>query len=68
MDIHPSNNLFDSFIDYQSELILMFDQFAKEFGFITVDAGRPVMEVFGDLQNHIRQLLEDQQPILDENL
>ena len=68
MDIHPSNNLYDSFIDYQSELILMFDQFAKEFGFITVDAGRPVMEVFEDLQNHIRQLLEDQQPILEENL
>jgi len=67
MDIHPSNNLYDSFIDYQSELILLFDQFSKEYNFITVDAGRPVMDVFSDLQNHIRDLLEDQQPILEED-
>jgi len=67
MDIHPSNNLYDSFIDYQSELIMMFDQFAQEYGFVTVDAGRPVMEVFSDLQGHIRNLLEDQQPIIEEN-
>jgi len=66
MDIHPSNDLYDSFIDYQSKLILLFDQLAEEFDFHTIDAGRPVMEVFNDLQNHIRDLLEDQQPILDE--
>jgi len=66
MDIHPSHDLYDSFIDYQSELILLFDQLAEEFDFHTIDAGRPVMEVFNDLQNHIRDLLEDQQPILDE--
>lgn len=67
MDIHPANNLYDSFIEYQSELIMMFDQFAKEYGFVTVDAGRPVMDVFSDLQGHIRDLLEDQQPIFEEN-
>lgn len=67
MDIHPSKNLFDSFIDYQSELIMRFDQFAEEFGFVVVDAGRPVMEVFSDLQDHIQNLLEDQQPILEND-
>jgi dTMP kinase len=66
MDIHPSQNLYDSFIDYQSELIMRFDQFAEEFGFVVVDAGRPVMEVFSDLQDHIQNLLEDQQPILED--
>lgn len=65
-DIHPSNDLYDSFIDYQSELITLFNHLAEEFGFVTIDAGRPVMEVFTDLQNHIRDLLEDQRPILDE--
>ncbi|MEA3327805.1 MAG: thymidylate kinase [Chloroflexota bacterium] len=68
MDIHPSTDLYDSFIDYQSELILLFDQLAEEYDFVTIDAGRPVMEVFKDLQNHIRDLLEDQQSILDEIL
>jgi dTMP kinase len=66
MDIHPSQNPYDSFIDYQSELIMRFDQFAEEFGFVVVDAGRPVMEVFSDLQDHIQNLLEDQQPILED--
>ena len=65
-DIHPSNDLYDSFIDYQSELITLFNHLAEEFSFVTIDAGRPVMEVFTDLQNHIRDLLEDQRPILDE--
>lgn len=67
MDSHPSNDLYDSFIDYQSKLILIYDQFAEEYGFVTVDAGRPVMDVFSDLQTHIRALLEDQQPILADD-
>lgn len=67
MDLRPSHNLYDSFIEYQSELTLLFDQFAQDYGFITVDAGRPVMEVFAELENHIRDLLEDQQPILEDD-
>jgi dTMP kinase len=67
MDLHPTNNLFDSFLEYQSQLILLFDQFAKEYQFVTVNAGRPVMDVFSDLQGHIRNLLEDQHPIIEEN-
>jgi len=67
MDIHPSNNLYDSFIDYQSDLLVLFDQFAEEYGFITIDAGRSALEVFSDLQKEIRQLLEDQQPILEDD-
>lgn len=67
MDSHPSNDLYDSFIDYQSKLILIYDQLAEEYNFMTVDAGRPVMDVFSDLQTHIRNLLEDQQPILADN-
>lgn len=67
MDLHPSQNLFDSFIEYQSELSLAFDQLSREYNFVTVDAGRPVMDVFEDLEGHIRDLLEDQQPILEDD-
>jgi dTMP kinase len=67
MDLRPSDNLFDSFLDYQAKLIALFDQLAQEYGFVTVDAGRPVMDVFEDLQGHIRALLEDQQPIFEED-
>lgn len=68
MDVHAADNLYDSFIKYQSELGMMFDQLAQEYGFVTIDAGRPVMDVFGDLQAEIRKLLEDEQPIFSENL
>ena len=68
MDIHLADNLFDSFIDYQSKIGMQFSQLAKEYGFVTLDAGRPVSEVFSDLQSHIRHLLEDQHPIIDIDL
>lgn len=67
MDLRPSHNLYDSFIEYQSQLTIIFDQFAQDYDFVTVDAGRPVMEVFADLEDHIRDLLEDQQPILEDD-
>ena len=68
MDLRPTDNLFDSFLNYQAKLISLFDQLSQEYGFATIDAGRPIMNVFEDLQHHISDLLEDQQPILEENL
>jgi dTMP kinase len=68
MDIHLADNLFDSFVDYQSKISMQFTQLAKEYKFVTIDAGRPVTEVFADLQSHIRRLLEDQHPIIDIDL
>jgi dTMP kinase len=68
MDIHAADNLYDSFINYQAELGLMFDQLAQEYGFVTINAGRPVMDVFSDLKTQIRDLLEDEQPIFNEKL
>ncbi len=67
MDIHPLYNLYDSFVEYQSELILLFNQLSKDYGFITIDAGRPVKQVFPDLQSQIMGLLEDFQSTLDED-
>ena len=68
MDIHLADNLFDSFVDYQSKISMQFSQLAKEYKFVTIDAGRPVSDVFSDLQSHIRNLLEDQHPIIDIDL
>jgi len=60
MDLYPADNLYDSFVDYQGRLSVLFDQMAKEYGFVTIDAGRSVKDVFEDLQAQIRNLLEDQ--------
>jgi dTMP kinase len=39
MDVHAADNLYDSFINYQSELGLMFDQLAQAYSFVTLNAG-----------------------------
>ena len=59
MDIRCADNLYDSFCIYQSRLIELYDEMAKEFGFITIDANRSVHDVFEDLQERIRPLLDE---------
>jgi len=59
MDIRCANNLYDSFCIYQSRLIELYDEMAEEFGFVTIGANRSVEEVFEDLQERIRPLLDE---------
>jgi len=68
MDLLPSSNLYDSFLDYQARLISLYDQLSQEYGFVSIDSGRPIMDVFAELQRHIHELLEDQQPIIEEDI
>jgi dTMP kinase len=58
MDIGFADNLYDSFCIYQERLIKQFDQMSEEFGFVNIDANRSVKEVFGDIQGHIRELID----------
>lgn len=58
MDIIKSDNLYDSFVDYQSRMVEQFDCLAKEFNFITVDANRSVQEIFAEMRHHIKPLLK----------
>jgi len=61
MDIRCAENLYDSFCIYQSRLIEQFDQMSEEYGFITIDANRSPQEIFKDIQQHIRKLLNESQ-------
>jgi len=56
MDMHCSDNLYDSFCEYQSRLIVQFDIMAEEFSFIPIDANQPVKRVFEDLKEEIRKM------------
>ncbi len=56
MDIHCSDNLYDSFCIYQSRLIKEFDKMAKEYNFSVIDANRTITPVFDDIKNHINNL------------
>src|SRR5690349_8149588 len=56
MDMRFGNNMFDSFVKYQTRLIRALDVMAKKYEFVTVDASRPPDVIFQDLQKHILRL------------
>jgi len=58
MDIRCADNLYDSFCVYQSKLVEQFDRMADEFGFMTIDATRPVNAVNEDLRRNIMALFQ----------
>jgi dTMP kinase len=56
MDMRFGDNMFDSFVKYQTRLIRALDAMAKKYNFVTVDAGRPPDVIFRDLREHISNL------------
>ncbi len=61
MDIHCSDNLFDSFVVYQQRLMEQFDVMAQEYNFISVDANCSPQKVDADLRKHINAMLQKDQ-------
>ncbi len=62
MDFLRLDDPYDAWMKYQTRLISQMDVLAKEYGFITIDAGRPVREVFFELRDQIAELLVDMRP------
>jgi dTMP kinase len=56
MDIRCADNIYDSFLTYQGKLIEEFEKMSDEFGFVNIDATRPVQAVFNDLKTQIKTL------------
>ncbi len=59
MDLHLADNLYDSFVAYQSLLIREFDELALEYNFVHVNGDQPVTPIFEDLKVHILELLHN---------
>lgn len=59
MDMGYEDNLYDSFCNYQARLIEQFDQMSEEFGFIAIDANRSSQEVFEEIKEHVRALMNE---------
>lgn len=57
MDVTRADNLYDSFVIYQSRMIEQLDQMATEYGFIQIDASRSVLSVNEELRKQIRPFL-----------
>ena len=65
MDIHPSEDMYDSFRKYQSELLTEFERLAKEYNFDVVDATPDARIVFDRLRAGISRVLsgEPREPL-----
>ena len=62
MDFLRLDDPYEAWIEYQTRLIAQLDTIAVEYNCTTVDAGRPVYEVFSDLRDRIADLLVDMRP------
>ena len=57
MHLALGGDIYESFVRYQSWLLREYDQLAREFGFVTVDARQPVEEIQDVLRGHVRRHL-----------
>ena len=57
MDLHMGQDLFDSFVNYQSRLTAEYDKLAKEFDFETIDARKAVDEIQEKIRENVKELL-----------
>jgi dTMP kinase len=57
MDLHPSEDMYESFRKYQTALLAQFDVLAQEYGFEVVDASSDVRTVFDRLRDAISHVL-----------
>lgn len=58
MDLHMGQDLFDSFVNYQSVLIGEYDKLAKEFNFETVDARKGVDDIQTEIREKVKEVLK----------
>ena len=59
MDLGLGEDFYDSFIEYQSRMLKVFDRMSSEFGFQGLNASRSVRSVAADLRRAIVKLLDE---------
>jgi dTMP kinase len=65
MDLHPSEDMYESFRKYQTALLAHFDTLAEEYRFEVIDASADVRTIFHNLRDGIARVLsgEPREPI-----
>ena len=57
MDMRLGNDLFESFVSYQTRLLEQFDAMSQEYSFEVIDASRPVERIVEQLKQKVLPLL-----------
>jgi dTMP kinase len=66
MDLHPSEDMYDSFQKYQTALLAQFENLVEEYQFKVINASQDIPEVFEDLREGISDVLvESDAPSLE---
>jgi dTMP kinase len=62
MDMHLADNMYDSFVRYQTLVMKEFDELAVEYNFVTINADQRIDRIIEDLKTPITQLLHNRLP------
>jgi dTMP kinase len=69
MDLHPSEDMYESFRKYQTSLLAQFDTLAQEYDFDVIDASADVRTIFAQLKLGIARVLDgrgrDRQSVME---
>ena len=65
MDLHLGDDLYDSFIEYQTRMLKVFDRLTGEYGFQVLNASRSVRTVGNDLRRAVLKVLDEPMPAED---
>lgn len=68
MDLHLGEDLYDSFIEYQTRMLKVFDRLTGEYGFHVLNASRSVRSVGNDLRRAIAAVLDESAPSAEDNV
>ena len=62
MDFMQRRDYYESYVEYQSQMIDQFDKMSGEYDFHLVDATRSIHDVFVDLRKGIHKLIKGMRP------
>ena len=63
MDLHPSEDMYESFRKYQTALLAQFENLVEEYQFKVIDATQDVPEIFEALRAGISDVLAQGEPL-----
>jgi thymidylate kinase len=58
MDLHLGEDFYDSFVEYQTRMLKVFDRMSEEFGFHVLNASRSVRSVASDLRRSVGKIID----------
>jgi len=59
MDLHLGIDFYDSFVEYQTRMLKVFDRMSSEYGFHVLNASRSVRSVAADLRRAVGKLIDE---------